>query len=78
MCKVPSLELKSHNIETMKKSSYKCPPPQFFEVSVIKKKKKKEFLKHCRILIIFFNIIYLAETASQVYKEDAFRNNPKR
>jgi hypothetical protein len=58
------------------------PSPQFLliEVSVIytKKKKKKEFLKHCRILIFFFNIIYLAETASQVYKEDAFRNNPKR
>ena len=27
---------------------------------------------------LFFNIIYLAEIASQVYKEDAFRNNPKR
>lgn len=53
------------------------PSPQFslIEVSVIYKKRVP---KHCRILIFFFNIIYLAEIASQVYKEDAFRNNPKR
>lgn len=60
----------------MEKQS-EVPSPRFslIEVSVIYKKRVP---KHCRILIFFFNIIYLAEIASQVYKEDAFRNNPKR